>query len=31
MNPPFPPSFDIDVEEFRHGILDTRLPYIPYL
>lgn len=31
MNPPFPPSFNIDIETFRQGIVDNRLPCITYL
>ena len=27
MNPPFPPSFDVDVEAFRKLIVSERLPW----
>lgn len=30
MNPPFPATFEIDVEEFRNGILDTRPQCMSY-
>jgi hypothetical protein len=26
MNPPFPPSFDVDIETFRQGIVKHRPP-----